>query len=172
MEPSAGVPGPTGNQHFQMPLNSWLSEAEKLLVPPQHHRLVNKSSVYSSVRILRWVWGSCREEQLRGWMLGKHPEALPTWPHAQDSVGDARMVGQVLRDHPTLLLLSTSQQTPTPPLLHEGLMGLRGFGMVRSRASHPSRPWRLSNASKAAIFRAGAARYFYKYINLFKEKQI
>lgn len=40
MEPSAGVPGPTGNnQHFQMPLNSWLSEAEELLVPPQHHRL-------------------------------------------------------------------------------------------------------------------------------------
>lgn len=139
MEPSAGVPGPTGNQHFQMPLNSWLSEAEKLLVPPQHHRLVNKSSVYSSVRILRWVWGSCWEEQLRGWMLGKHPKALPTWPHTQDSVGDARMVGQLLRDHPTLLLLlPTSQQTPTPPLLHEGLMGSGDLGWSGAQPAIPA----------------------------------
>lgn len=143
MEPSAGVPGPTGNQHFQMPLNSWLSEAEKLLVPPQHHRLVNKSSVYSSVRILRWVWGSCREEQLRGWMLGKHPEALPTWPHAQDSVGDARMVGQVLRDHPTLLLLLLLSPIPTnsdSSAPARGVNGAQGIwdGQEQSQPSQPS----------------------------------
>lgn len=123
MEPSAGVPGPTGNQHFQMPLNSWLSEAEKLLVPPQHHRVVNKSSVYSSVRVLRWVWGrpaaaGSSPELLQGWMLGREvAKALLRWPQTQDSGPRQCWWCQEGGAGPQ----RPSHLPPPPLLLHKGL---------------------------------------------------
>lgn len=56
METSVGVPSPTGNEHFQIPLNFWLSEAKRFLrASSARCRLVSKNTVYSSVIISKWV---------------------------------------------------------------------------------------------------------------------
>lgn len=56
METSVGVPSPTGNEHFQIPLNFWLSETERFLRPSSaRYRLVSKNTVYSSVFISKRV---------------------------------------------------------------------------------------------------------------------
>lgn len=163
MEPSAGVPSPTGNnQHFQMPLNSWLSEAEELLVPPQHHRLCKQRLC---LFLCQGFWMSLELQCPAAPVMDAWERGCPGGQKLRTVIQVmSRIMVQVLRDHPT------NSESSAPA---QGVnQGLRRFGMGRSTASHHSRPWRLSNASKAAIFRAGAARYFYKYINLFKEKQI
>lgn len=143
MEPSAGVPGPTGNQHFQTPLNSPLSEAEKLLVPPQHHRVVNKSAVYPPPSGFLGEFGA--EPQLPGGAPGMDAGegACPGTAHELRTVAQAvlaisRIVVRVLRDHPILLLLPTSQQTPNPPLPHKGLTREIWDGQEHSQPSQPS----------------------------------
>lgn len=53
MEASAGVPGPTGSEHFQIPLNFWISEAavaERFLrASSVQGRLASENAAYSSV---------------------------------------------------------------------------------------------------------------------------
>lgn len=55
---------------------------------------------------------------------------------AQTVLVMSRIVLQVLRDNPTLLLLPTAQQTPNPPLSHKGLT--RGSGDLGWPGAQPA----------------------------------